>query len=155
MNRSGLDAIMLAMATAGVLNAAFWFFLFGCPTVSSRHSASARRHAPGSWKRRPTKRIERPAPSAALRVPPLIRRTVRPLRTSMADSTDKELQQALAEFVGAFEVVFRYDWPYTKIMVGDEAEGAHASSSSQDSMMRPMIGVRVARCWRSIGGSFQ
>jgi len=42
----------------------------------------------------------------------------------MADSTDKELQDALAEFVGAFEVVFRYDWPYTKIMFGDEAEGA-------------------------------
>jgi hypothetical protein len=42
----------------------------------------------------------------------------------MADSTDKELQQALAEFVGAFEVVFRYDWPYTKIMFGDEVKGA-------------------------------
>lgn len=42
----------------------------------------------------------------------------------MADTTDKELQEALAEFVGAFEVVFRYDWPYTKIMIGDEEEGA-------------------------------
>jgi len=41
----------------------------------------------------------------------------------MADSNDKELQEALAEFVGAFEVMFRYDWPYTKIMFGDEVEG--------------------------------
>jgi hypothetical protein len=42
----------------------------------------------------------------------------------MADIADKELKEALAEFVGAFEVVFRYDWPYTKIMIGDEEEGA-------------------------------
>lgn len=42
----------------------------------------------------------------------------------MADTTDNELQEALAEFVGAFEVVFRYDWPYTKVMIGDEGEGA-------------------------------
>jgi hypothetical protein len=41
----------------------------------------------------------------------------------MTDPTDKELLDALAEFVGAFEVVFRYDWPYTKIMFGDEVEG--------------------------------
>ena len=38
--------------------------------------------------------------------------------------SDKEFQQAVAEFVGAFEVVFRYDWPYTKTMMGDEAEDA-------------------------------
>jgi hypothetical protein len=49
---------------------------------------------------------------------------VGPLRRPMPDSIDKELQEALTEFVGAFEVVFRYDWPYTKIMFGDEAEGA-------------------------------
>jgi hypothetical protein len=42
----------------------------------------------------------------------------------MADSDDKELLEALAEFVGAFEVVFRYDWPYTKITIGDETKGA-------------------------------
>ena len=38
--------------------------------------------------------------------------------------SDEELQRAVAEFVGAFEVVFRYDWPYTKIMIGDEEEDA-------------------------------
>jgi hypothetical protein len=35
-----------------------------------------------------------------------------------------DLNTALAEFVGAFEVVFRYDWEYTKVMIGDEADGA-------------------------------
>ena len=35
-----------------------------------------------------------------------------------------DLERAIAEFVGAFEVVFRYDWEYTKIMIGDESEGA-------------------------------
>ena len=35
-----------------------------------------------------------------------------------------ELEIALAEFVGAFEVVFRYDWEYTRLMIGDEEEGA-------------------------------
>jgi hypothetical protein len=35
-----------------------------------------------------------------------------------------ELKKAIAEFVGAFEVVFRYDWEYTKTMLGDEADGA-------------------------------
>jgi len=34
------------------------------------------------------------------------------------------LNMAIAEFVGAFEVVFRYDWDYTKVMFGDEADGA-------------------------------
>jgi hypothetical protein len=42
----------------------------------------------------------------------------------MAEPNDKELQDALAEFVGAFEVVFRYDWHYTKVMIGDEEDGA-------------------------------
>jgi len=37
--------------------------------------------------------------------------------------TNSEITKALAEFVGAFEVVFRYDWAYTKIMFGDEADG--------------------------------
>jgi hypothetical protein len=37
---------------------------------------------------------------------------------------EDQLQAALAEFVGSFEVVFRYDWDYTKLMIGDEAEKA-------------------------------
>lgn len=41
----------------------------------------------------------------------------------MKDSNDEELRNALAEFVGAFEVVFRYDWTYAKTMMGDEEEG--------------------------------
>lgn len=36
---------------------------------------------------------------------------------------DPELIGALRDFVGAFEVVFRYDWAYTRIMFGDEEEG--------------------------------
>src|SRR4051794_26067365 len=43
----------------------------------------------------------------------------------MSDSVDDELRSALAHFVGAFETVFRYDWPYTLISVGNEAEGAN------------------------------
>jgi hypothetical protein len=39
--------------------------------------------------------------------------------------SDPEFERAVSEFVGAFEVVFRYDWAYTKIMLGDEAEGAN------------------------------
>jgi hypothetical protein len=35
-----------------------------------------------------------------------------------------ELVSALTEFVGAFETVFRYDWPYTRLAIGDEADGA-------------------------------
>lgn len=38
--------------------------------------------------------------------------------------SEVNISNALAEFVGAFEVVFRYDWEYTKIMIGDEATGA-------------------------------
>ncbi|MFK3741254.1 hypothetical protein [Massilia sp. TN1-12] len=36
-----------------------------------------------------------------------------------------EITRALQEFVGAFEVVFRRDWEYTKIMIGHEADGAN------------------------------
>jgi hypothetical protein len=36
---------------------------------------------------------------------------------------DPELIQALREFVGAFEVLFHYDWNYTIEMIGDEAQG--------------------------------
>jgi hypothetical protein len=34
------------------------------------------------------------------------------------------LNTARAESVGAFELVFRIDWEYTKVMLGDEADGA-------------------------------
>lgn len=37
---------------------------------------------------------------------------------------EKSIAKALQEFVGAFEVVFRYDWDYSKDMIGDESEGA-------------------------------
>jgi hypothetical protein len=37
---------------------------------------------------------------------------------------DSEFEKAVAEFVGAFEVVFRHDWSYTKGMIGDERDGA-------------------------------
>lgn len=30
-----------------------------------------------------------------------------------------ELQRTISEFVGAFEVVFRYDWNYSSGMIGD------------------------------------
>ena len=33
--------------------------------------------------------------------------------------TEDQFRSAVAEFVGTFEVVFRYDWDYTKIMIGD------------------------------------
>ena len=39
--------------------------------------------------------------------------------------SDSELEKAISEFVGAFETVFRYDWSYTKDMIGDEAQGAN------------------------------
>ncbi|WP_457320436.1 hypothetical protein [Roseateles sp. P5_E11] len=29
----------------------------------------------------------------------------------------EELQRAMCEFVGAFEIVFRYDWEYTTVMI--------------------------------------
>jgi hypothetical protein len=34
---------------------------------------------------------------------------------------EDEFTVAVREFVGAFEVVFRYDWQYTRAMIGDEA----------------------------------
>lgn len=39
--------------------------------------------------------------------------------------SETNVTQALQEFVGAFEVVFRYDWDYTQVMIGDENEGAN------------------------------
>ncbi len=38
----------------------------------------------------------------------------------MGNNSSDALTQALAEFVGAFELVFHYDWDYTKIMIGGE-----------------------------------
>jgi len=36
------------------------------------------------------------------------------------DAYDRDqLRAALAEFVGVFEIVFRYDRGYTKVMIGD------------------------------------
>ena len=31
-----------------------------------------------------------------------------------------QLQRAVSEFIGAFEVVFRYDWEYTTMMISGE-----------------------------------
>ena len=36
--------------------------------------------------------------------------------------SDKELEKYFCEFLGAFEIVFHYDWDYTKLMIGDEEE---------------------------------
>lgn len=38
---------------------------------------------------------------------------------------NEDITQALQEFVGAFEIVFRYDWDYTKVMIGDEGDGGN------------------------------
>ena len=43
----------------------------------------------------------------------------------ISEMNQDEIARALQEFVGAFEVVFRDDWQYTKIMIGDEADGAN------------------------------
>lgn len=45
------------------------------------------------------------------------------LKKQPSRADDPELISALTDFVGAFEVVFRYDWAYTRIMSGDEKEG--------------------------------
>lgn len=36
---------------------------------------------------------------------------------------DPELIESMASFMGAFQYVFRDDWEYTKMMMGDEEEG--------------------------------
>jgi hypothetical protein len=38
----------------------------------------------------------------------------------MTPEQEQSLHQALAEFVGAFEVMFHYDWHYTSSMIGGE-----------------------------------
>jgi hypothetical protein len=37
----------------------------------------------------------------------------------LSSQQQDELQRAISEFVGAFEVVFRYDWKYSSEMIGD------------------------------------
>ena len=39
---------------------------------------------------------------------------------AVVKSADEELERAMCEFVGAFEVVFRYDWEYTTLMIDPE-----------------------------------
>lgn len=41
---------------------------------------------------------------------------------------ENDWAQAVREFVGAFEVVFRYDWDNTKVMIGDEGEGGEGAN---------------------------
>jgi hypothetical protein len=41
---------------------------------------------------------------------------------------DPEYEKAVAEFVGAFEVVFRYDWDYSSVMMGGEAVGSEEAT---------------------------
>lgn len=43
--------------------------------------------------------------------------------SAAAAPLDEEFQKAVAEFVGAFEVVFHHDWEYASTMIGDEEEG--------------------------------
>jgi hypothetical protein len=38
----------------------------------------------------------------------------------MSELQSENFSRALAEFVGAFELVFHYDWGYTTIMIGGE-----------------------------------
>ena len=49
----------------------------------------------------------------------------------------EEFRRALTEFVGAFEVVFHYDWQYTTCMIGGEdptflRPGLSAEEESED-----------------------
>ena len=41
-----------------------------------------------------------------------------------ANHIDDEFNTAVAEFIGAFETVFRYDWKYTMLMWSDYEKGA-------------------------------
>ncbi|MDB5801556.1 MAG: hypothetical protein JWL63_2495 [Rhodocyclales bacterium] len=40
--------------------------------------------------------------------------------SELSQEQQEQLNGALSEFVGAFEVVFRYDWEYTTVMIGNE-----------------------------------
>jgi hypothetical protein len=39
-------------------------------------------------------------------------------------SSQTDLETAVAEFLGAFELVFHHDWKYTRSVIGDIARGA-------------------------------
>jgi hypothetical protein len=54
---------------------------------------------------------------------------LRPVNVKM---NNIDFEKAVAEFVGAFEIVFRYDWQYTKEMIGDEEEGAFVEPELED-----------------------
>ena len=58
---------------------------------------------------------------------------------------DKEIEIALAEFIGAFDLVFRKDWPYTKVMIGDEAEGATFLEPGLDDEIEDWVGIGVSQ----------
>lgn len=60
-----------------------------------------------------------------------------------------DLNQAISRFVGAFEVVFRHDWEYTKIMIGDESEGSTFVEPGLDDESENW--GREARCLKNIG----
>jgi len=40
---------------------------------------------------------------------------------ALSEAQRQQLQLALSEFIGAFEVVFRYDWEYTTLMIDPES----------------------------------
>lgn len=48
---------------------------------------------------------------------------------------DPEFEKAVAEFVGAFEVVFRHDWDYTKFQSAHIEEGATFLEPREDDEM--------------------
>jgi len=37
--------------------------------------------------------------------------------TALSSAQQEQLQLAVSEFIGAFEIVFRYDWEYTTVMI--------------------------------------
>lgn len=41
--------------------------------------------------------------------------------TELSPRQQEALQRAVSEFMGAFEIVFRYDWEYTTLMISDDA----------------------------------
>ena len=50
----------------------------------------------------------------------------------MNNARPASLEQAIAEFVGAFQVVFHYDWNYTTTMIGQEAPSFLSPGLSTD-----------------------
>lgn len=58
--------------------------------------------------------------------------------------SETNVTQALQEFVGAFEVVFRYDWNYTQVMIGEENDGLTSSNLALRTSLK--IGAREGHC---------